>query len=92
MYSRNAATVRRLNFLNRILDGHERKSLSFCKNYVRSLSVLTIDNVSRELKEPQHPEYVPRNYCKCTAVGNRNMQMALVISSSCGLCHASLLL
>lgn len=65
MYCRNAATVRRLNFLNRILEQNERKS-GFCKNYVRAISdnVLTIDNVSRELKEPQHPEYVPRNYCK----------------------------
>lgn len=65
MYCRNAATVRRLNVLNRILEQNDRKSV-FCKNFVRAISdgILTIDNISRDLKEPQHPEYVPRNYCK----------------------------
>lgn len=64
MYSRNAATVRRFNALNRILEQSSRRPV-FSKNFVRGLTnegTLTIDNVSKELKLPRHPEYVPRNY------------------------------
>lgn len=94
MYSRNAASVRRLNFLNRILEQNNRNVI-FSKNLVRGIThdgILTIDNVSREIRPPQHPEYVPRNYCK--SLCGQEPQINLILSdiqqyyqnqSTCGL-------
>lgn len=67
MYSRNTATLRRLNILQRILSTNPA-GLSVQRNLVRAYNVdgkLTIDDVTKEIRLPKNPEYVPQKFRKC---------------------------
>lgn len=70
MYSRNTATLRRLNILQRILTTNQA-GLGVQRNLVRAFNVdgkLTIDDVTKEIRPPKNPEYVPQKFRKCFCV------------------------
>lgn len=67
MYSRNTATLRRLNILQRILATNQ-SGVGVQRNLVRAFNVdgkLTIDDVTKEIRPPKNPEYVPQKFRKC---------------------------
>lgn len=68
MYSRNSATLRRLNVLRRILSKDDSfLSTGTHRNLVRALNIdgkITIDDVTKEVTLPKNPEYVPQKFCK----------------------------
>ena len=77
MYSRNCATVRRLNVLQRILANNNKTSdyffagqsslLGIQRNLVRAINIdgkVTIDDVSKDVRPPKNPEYVPQKFRK----------------------------
>lgn len=66
MYSNNAATVRRMGFLQRILVQRTFQSIQL--NLTRAYAIdgkITIDGVEKDLKAPQNPEFVPRKFGMC---------------------------
>lgn len=67
MYSRNTATLRRLSILQRILSTNQA-GLGVQRNLVRAFNVdgkVTIDDVTKEIRQPKNPEYVPQKFRKC---------------------------
>lgn len=76
MYARNAATVRRLNVLQRILtpvpqslltSAGGRLGVGVHSNLVRAQHVdgrVTIDDVSKAIRPARNPEYVPQKFCE----------------------------
>ena len=63
---RNASILRRVSVLHRILTVH-KDGLLVQKNLVRALNTngkVTIDGITKELKEPLNPEFVPQKFCK----------------------------
>lgn len=58
----NLIVARRLGMLNRVLNGRNWNNVQV--RYCSSKGKVTIGNVTKEVREPKFPEYVPRNYCK----------------------------
>lgn len=72
MYTRNCATVRRLNILQRILT-NSNGIFGVQRNLVRAFNIdgkVTIDDVSKDIRPPKNPEYVPQKFCKCKVYSN----------------------
>lgn len=72
MYARNAATVRRLNVLQRILAPSPNLLQSGVQaNLVRAQHVdgrVTIEYVSKTIRPARNPEYVPQKFRKCISL------------------------
>lgn len=70
MYSRNCATIRRLNMLQRILSPTNHGIFGVQQNLVRAIYIdgkVTIDDITKEIKQPKNPEYVPQKFCKLSS-------------------------
>lgn len=66
--TRNAATLRRLNVLHRILSTGNDSRPKIQRLLVRSLSVdgkVTIDGISKAIKIPDDKQLVPQKFRKC---------------------------
>uniref|UniRef100_A0A6B2E9N1 von Willebrand factor A domain-containing protein 8 n=1 Tax=Phlebotomus kandelakii TaxID=1109342 RepID=A0A6B2E9N1_9DIPT len=59
MYAGNAATLRRIDVLTRILRGRPDKS---ALRGVSGINKVTIDGVSKDIKPSSNPEFIPRKY------------------------------
>ncbi|XP_055693554.1 von Willebrand factor A domain-containing protein 8 [Lutzomyia longipalpis] len=75
MYAGNAATLRRIDVLKRILSGTTNK------NHIRGLSGIdrvTIDGVTKDIKASPNPEYIPRQYLRLDAEGNLDVSQTVL--------------
>lgn len=83
MHSRQAATIRRLHVLHRILSVKTNTVSSvpepqiivkfqrnLCSSKMDGMDKITIDDITKSIKIPKNIEYVPRNFCKCCFVLN----------------------
>ncbi|XP_059607607.1 von Willebrand factor A domain-containing protein 8 [Phlebotomus argentipes] len=66
MYAGNAATVRRIDVLTRILRGRPDKSVV---RGISGINKVTIDGVSKVIKPSSSPEFIPRQYLRQDAEG-----------------------
>lgn len=77
MHSRQAATIRRLHVLHRILSSSKTNAVSsstpqilvkfkrnLCSANIDDIDKITIDDITKIIKKPNKIEYVPRNFCK----------------------------
>lgn len=70
-----SASNRRIQYLVRVLNGTKPQIiLNNVRAYV-SKETVSIGNTIKELNEVQHPEYVPRNYCKVNPTVSLTIQV-----------------
>lgn len=62
MYSKNAATIRRMGVLQKILSQGKPQQQS--SRAFKIDGKITIGDITREVKIPKNPEYVPQKYSK----------------------------
>ncbi|GAB0097855.1 AAA_5 domain-containing protein [Sergentomyia squamirostris] len=76
MYGKNAATLRRIDVLNRILRG---RPINSCSREISSgIEKVTIDGVSKEIKPSENPEYIPRQYLRVDNQGNLDVSQTIL--------------